>query len=356
MHHAPRSICLLRLSALGDVTHVLPVVRALRMAWPEVAITWIIGKPEHKLLEGLPGVEFIVVDKSSGWGGLAALRKRLAGRRFDALLLMQLALRANLLSSAVHADMRIGYDRARAKELHGLFVNHRIDKHAGLAGAGIHVLDVLASFVEPLGLPRSAPVWSFPIADDARAWAAEQLPGKQPTLLISPCSSHVLRNWLPGRYAAVADHAVARGHRVVLCGGRSDLERSMADIIIQAMQQSAIDLTGKDTLKQLPALLERANIVLSPDSGPVHIANAVGTRVIGLYACTDPRRSGPYSDLRWTVDRYAQASEQLLGKSASELRWGTKIERAGAMELIDVASVIDAFERCVLDQAGGAAR
>lgn len=356
MHHAPRSICLLRLSALGDVTHVLPVVCALRMAWPEIAITWVIGKPEHKLLEGLPGIEFIVVDKSSGWGGLAALRKRLAGRHFDALLLMQLALRANLLSSAVRADMRIGYDRDRAKELHGLFVNHRIHKHTGPAGAGIHVLDVLASFVEPLGLPRSVPAWNFPISDDARAWAAEQLPGKQPTLLISPCSSHALRNWLPGRYAAVADHAVARGHRVVLCGGRSDLERSMADTILQAMQQPALDLTGKDTLKQLPALLERADIVLSPDSGPVHIANAVGTRVIGLYACTDPRRSGPYSDLRWTVDRYAEASEQLLGKPASELRWGTKIERAGAMELIDVASVIDAFERCVLDQAVGAAR
>jgi len=111
----------------------------------------------------------------------------------------------------------------------------------------------------------------------------------------------------------------------------------------------AIDLAGRDTLQQLPALLERADIVLSPDSGPVHIANAVGTRVIGLYACTDPRRTGPYSDLRWTIDRYAEASEKLLGKPASELRWGTKIERPGAMELIGVDAVIDAFERCLAD-------
>lgn len=342
MRLVPRSICLLRLSALGDVTHVLPVVRTLRMAWPTAAITWIIGKPEHKLLEGLPGVEFIVVDKSSGWAGLAALRRQLAGRRFDVLLLMQLALRANLMSRAVHADLRIGYDRARAKELHGLFVNRRIP-----ARTGEHVLDAIASFVEPLGLPRGAPVWNFPVSDDARAWAAEQLPGNQPTLLISPCSSHALRNWLPERYAAVADHAVTRGHRVVLCGGRSEVERNMADTIIRGMRQPAIDLTGKDTLQQLPALLERADIVLSPDSGPVHIANAVGTRVIGLYACTDPRRTGPYSDLRWTVDRYAEASARLLGKPASELRWGAKIERAGAMELIEVDAVIDAFDRCI---------
>ncbi|MEO8742081.1 MAG: glycosyltransferase family 9 protein, partial [Lysobacteraceae bacterium] len=328
MPTAPRSICLLRLSALGDVTHVLPVVNALRAAWPDVAITWVIGKPEHKLLEGLRGVEFIVVDKNSGWAGLVALRKQLAGRRFDALLLMQLALRANLLSSAIRADIRIGYDRVRAKELHGLFVNHRIP-----VATGGHVLDALASFVEPLGLPRTAPVWNFPITDAARAWAAEQLPGTQRTLLVSPCSSHALRNWMPDRYARVADHAAASGHRVVLCGGRSPLERQMADAILASMQQSALDLTGKDTLQQLPALLERADIVMSPDSGPVHIANAVGTRVIGLYACTDPRRSGPYSNLRWTIDRYAEAAQKILGKPTAKLRWGTKIERPGAMEL-----------------------
>jgi len=345
------------LSALGDVTHVLPVVHALRAAWPAVAITWVIGKPEHGLLAGLPGVEFVVIDKASGWSGLAALRKRLAGRRFDALLLMQLALRANLLSTAIHADVRIGYDRERAKELHGLFVNRRIPAQmhasasdsaasAGHAFDGGHVLDAIASFVEPLGLPKAVPVWNFPIAHEARAWAAQQLPGAQPTLLMSPCSSHALRNWLPERYAAVADHAVARGHRVVLCGGRSALERSTADAILAAMKQPAIDLTGKDTLQQLPALLERAHVVLSPDSGPVHIANAVGARVIGLYACTDPRRSGPYSDLRWTIDRYAEAAEILLARPAAELRWGTKIERAGAMELIGVDDVIAAFERC----------
>ena len=148
MQSVPRSICLLRLSALGDVTHVLPVVHALRTAWPEVAVTWVIGKPEHRLIERLESVEFIVVDKSNGWAGLAALRNQLAGRRFDALLLMQLALRANLLSSAIHADLRIGYDRARAKELHGLFVNRRIPPQTGG-----HVLDALASFVEPLRAP-----------------------------------------------------------------------------------------------------------------------------------------------------------------------------------------------------------
>lgn len=341
--HPPRSVCLLRLSALGDVTHVLPVVHALRAAWPHVALTWVIGKPEYRLLAELPDVEFVVVDKASGWQGYRRLRRQLAGRRFDALLLMQLALRANWLSTAVRADLRIGYDRARAKELHGVFINRRI---APMPDAHPHVRDVLASFLVPLGLPAAAPEWKFPISAEARAWAAQQLPGDQPTLIVSPCSSHRARNWLPDRYAAVADHAAARGWRIVLCGGRSTMERQMADTIALAMRHPALDLTGKDSLPQLPALLERADLVLSPDSGPVHIANAVGTRVLGLYACTDPRRSGPYSDLRWTVDRYDAAARKFLGKPAADLTWGTKIERPGAMALIETAAVIDAFERC----------
>lgn len=350
----PRSICILRLSALGDVTHVLPVVTALRAAWPDTTITWIIGKIEHRLLAALPDVEFIVVDKAHGRSGLQTLRQQLAGRRFDALLLMQLALRANLLSTAVRADLRIGYDRQRSKELHGMFINRRIDPQAT---ERLHVLDALAAFVQPLGLPAiTTPRWNFPIGDEARAWAREQLPGQMRTLLISPCSSHALRNWLPDRYAAVADHAVRRGWRVALCGGRSVPERQMADAILAAMAHPVLDLTGKDSLAQLPALLERADLVLSPDSGPVHIANAVGTRVLGLYACTDPRRSGPYSDLRWTVNRYPQAAEQLLRKPASALRWGTKIERDGAMALITVDAVIAAFDRCTADQAAGVAR
>src|SRR3546814_8926997 len=134
---------------------------------------------------------------------------------------------------------------------------------------GIHVLDAIGSFCEPLGLKQDTVTWDLPVPDEARAWAREQWPGDGiPTLLISPCSSHALRNWRSDRYAAVADHAAARGWRVVLCGGRSALERDTADAILAAMQAPALDLVGKDTLKQLPALLERADLVMTPDSGP----------------------------------------------------------------------------------------
>lgn len=335
---APRSLCLLRLSALGDAVHAVALVRDLQRAWPGLPITWVIGKGEAKLLEGLDGVEFVVFDKKAGLAGWRDLRRRLAGRRFDVLLNLQLALRAGLASTAIAADRRVGYDRGRSKEGHGLFINERIPP------GGHHVQDAFRQFLRPLGLEPGQVEWRLPVPAEAHAWAEAQLPGDQPTLLVSPCSSHPLRNWRPERYAAVADHAAAQGWRVVLCGGRSELERGTADAILAAMQAPALDLVGKDTLKQLLALLGRATLVLTPDSGPTHMANAMGTAVLGLHACTDAERSGPYSDRRWCVNRYDEAARRFLGQSATALPWGKRVEFPGVMDLVEVADVIDRFE------------
>lgn len=336
------SICLLRLSALGDVTHVVPLVRTLQRAWPDgQPLHWIIDPAGRRLLDGLEGVVFHVYDKRTGLAGMRALRHALPAAGCDVLLQLQVSARANLLSAFVRARRRIGYDRARSKELHGLFVDERIPDRPGL-----HVLDVIGSFCEPLGLVRDEVVWNLPVPDDAREWARAQWPDDGvPVLMISPCSSHALRNWRADRYAALADHAASRGWRVVLCGGRSELERETADAILAAGKAPALDLVGKDTLKQLPALLERAGLLVTPDSGPMHIANAMGTKVLGLHAATDPARSGPYSDRRYCVDRYEDAARKYLGKPAGELRWGTKIEHAGVMDLVTVEDAVDAFER-----------
>jgi len=343
----------LRLSALGDVTHVLPLVHTLRSAWPGTRLTWVIGRGEYRLLEGLQGVEFAVYDKTTGLSGMRALARELRARApggcFDALLHMQVAARANLLSAFIPARQKIGYDRAKSKDLHGLFINTRIP-----ARDGQHVLDTLGSFCEPLGLKQTEIVWNLPVPEDARAWAAAQWPEDgQRSLMISPCSSHARRNWYPERYAALADHAAARGWRVVLCGGRSALERGSADAIIAAMQAPVLDLVGKDTLKQLPALLARADLLVTPDSGPMHIAGAMGTHVLGLHAASNPERSGPYLSRRYCVDRYDEAARKYLGKPASALKWGTKIERDGVMDLVTVNEAIAAFERRVADLDAG---
>ena len=341
-------MCLLRLSALGDVTHVVPLVRTLQAARPDTPIHWIIDKAGHKLLDGLPGVTFHAYDKKSGMAGVKELRRQLPPGRFEALLQMQVAFRANLLSAFIPAERRIGYDRSRSKDLHGLFINERIPDRPG-----IHVLDAIGSFCEPLGLRQAEVSWDLAVPQSAYEWAAAQWQDDgRPVLMISPCSSHVRRNWYADRYAAVANHAVTRGWQVVLCGGRSELERSMADAIQAQLHTPALDLVGKDTLKQLPALLARANLVMTPDSGPMHIANAMGAKVLGLHAASNPNRSGPYSDRRYCVDRYDDAARKYLAKQATDLKWGTKIEFDDVMELITVEDGIAAFERYVADHLG----
>ena len=335
----PQSLCLLRTSALGDVTHVVPIIRTLQAQAPDARLTWIVGKLEHKLVGDLPGVEFLIFDKSKGWRALRALRAQLARQRFDALLHMQVALRANLISAFVRAPLRIGYDPARSKDLHGLFVNRRI-----AARSGEHVLDAMASFLEPLGLRQTQVRWDIPIPDSAEEFAERHLPGDSRTLLVSPCSSHVVRNWLPERYAAVMDHAAAHGWRVILCGGPSAFEREFGDAVVTRCASKPLDLIGKDTLKQFLALCRRAQLVLTPDSGPMHMANAVGAKVLGLHAASNPNRSGPYSDRRWCVDRYDAAARKYKGKPAADLPWGTKIEYSGVTELIETEAVIERFD------------
>ncbi|HSE00477.1 MAG TPA: glycosyltransferase family 9 protein, partial [Burkholderiales bacterium] len=146
----PESICVLRLSAIGDVCHTVPVVHALQRRWPAARITWVIGRMEASLVGDLPGVEFITYDKSGGLAAWRALRATLRHRRFDWLLHMQAALRASLVSLAISARTRLGFDRARARDFQWLFTNRKIE-----ARPGEHVMDGLLGFAEALDAPRT---------------------------------------------------------------------------------------------------------------------------------------------------------------------------------------------------------
>ena len=346
----PASLCVLRLSAIGDVCHVLPVVRTLQDAWPQARITWIIGKLEHKLLGHVPDIEFVVFDKKLGREAYASLRRALGGRQFDALLHMQLALRASAAAVLVPARIKLGFDRARARELQWLFTNARIAPRPRE-----HVLDSLFGFADSLGVHERSMRWDIPLPADALDYACRAIPdGTPPALVISPCSSHALRNWSIERYAAAADHAVERhGMQVLLCGGRSPLEHEYATGIERQMRHPCRNLVGQDTLVQFLATLARATVLLSPDSGPAHMATTVGTPVIGLYAATNPQRSGPYYSRPWCVDRYGAAALKFHGKPASALPWTEKIEKPGVMDLIEVADVTARLDQLL---AAGAPR
>ncbi|HSN71892.1 MAG TPA: glycosyltransferase family 9 protein [Steroidobacteraceae bacterium] len=348
----PRSVCLLRLSAIGDTCHVLPVLRTLQHAWPAARFTWLIGKLEAKLLGHLPDVEFIVFDKKSGLDGYRAYRRAIAGHRFDLLMHMQLAIRASLLAALTPATVKLGFDRARAREGQWLFTNARIE-----ARSREHVLDSLFGFAERAGVRERHLRWDIPVPDEARAWAREVIPDDQPTLVISPCSSHPLRNWHAAGYAAVADHAVRRHRmRVLICGGPTDLERRVGGEIAALMREPATNLVGRDTLTGFLATLERSSVLLTPDSGPAHMGTAAGIPVIGLYAATNPARSGPYLSQPWCVDRYDAAARRFMGRPASEIAWTTKIEKPGVMDLIEVGDVIERLDAVMQSAAASPAR
>ena len=344
---APASLCILRLSAIGDVSHVVPVVRNVQAHWPETRITWVVGKTEHQLVGDIDGVEFIAVDKADGlFGAVPKLKDRLADRRFDVLLHMQASWRANLLSMAIRADTRIGFDTPRARNGQWLFSNVKIrGPHR------VHVLDGFFQFLDAAGLHQREPRWEIPVPAEAARRAAEWLPAGRRFLAISPCTSaraRNFRNWSPERYAAVADHAWnAHGLELALTGGPTALEREYAEAIAARVSSPVTDLVGRTSLKELLAVLGRAAVFAGPDSGPLHLANAAGTPVVGLYATSNPERTGPYLHIGRTANRYPEAISDEFGKGVDQVRWGQRVRRPDAMERITVEEVNTAIDLAV---------
>lgn len=333
----PSSVCILRLSALGDVINVVPVVRAIQARWPETPITWVIGRLERRLLAHMDDVRFVEFDKRAGPRAYRALWETMRGRSFDVLLHAQVSARANLAATLIRAQRRIGYDRRRAREGHGLVVRERIAPVPFQ-----HQVQGFLEFARKLELTVQEPRWNIPLSEADREFARRVLPEDRQGVLISPCSSHPGRNWSPGGYASVADWVLDQGAGpVVLMGGPGEAERHMAAQIEQAMRHRPVNLVGKDTLTQALAVLERGRLLVAPDSGPVHMARAMGTPVVGLYAATWARRSGPWGSLAHCVDRFPQAARKFRDTAPEALRWGTRIEVPGVMDLIEVGEVLN---------------
>jgi len=330
----PKSICFLRLSAIGDTCHAVAAIQAVQRHWPETKITWIVGKIEAQLLDGLDSVELIVFDKKAGLKGMQAVWSQLKDRRFDALVHMQLALRASLLTLGIKAQYKIGFNFKRAKEAQWLFTNKKI---ADTTSA--HVLDSFFAFTEYLGVPRSAPTWNLPISQQDTEVAKELLGGK-PTVVISPAASKDERNWLTERYAQIADWLDEQGYQVALCGSPADREVRLGHSIIELCNSKPLNLIGKTSLKQLTAVLKQAEVVVAPDSGPAHIATTQGTPVVGLYGHSNPKRTGPYNNINSVVSIYETFVEQQQGKPAEQLAWSTRVKGEHVMASISLEMVI----------------
>jgi len=337
---APRNICLLRLSALGDICHTLPIVRSIQKTWPETKITWIIGKLEYQLVYDIPDIEFIVFDKKEGLKAYRKLKQQMRGRHYDILLHMQMSIRASIASLLIPTEIRLGFDRERAKDMQWLFTNHQI-----AAKRNQHVIDSFFCFSEAMGIKEHYLEWKIPIPEEAMQYAKVNLATDQTVLIISPCSSMSYRNWSAQGYAAVADYAAqVHNMQVVLCGGPSSIEKEYGENITALCHSTPLNLIGHTSIKQLLAILSQADVILAPDSGPAHLGTAVGTPVIGLYACTNPDRARPYLSNDLVINRYDEALVEKYGKTPAQVPWGTRVRDKGTMERISTDDVIAMLE------------
>ncbi len=340
------SICILRLSAIGDVCNAVAVVQEIQRVKKHARITWIIGKAEYALVSSLPGIDFYVFDKSRGVSEYLKLRREL-NEVFDVLLHMQLSLRANALALLVRARKKIGFPRHLSKELHGLVVNSRCDMPERP-----HVVDGFKAFARALGLPDFQLRWSFPLDSKDAQYVEQFHQGTAPCLVIAPVASNFERNWLPERYAALASYAHERGFHVYVCSGPAARELEFVEQILAACKVPVENVSGKFSLSQMLYFLRLASVLVCPDTGPAHMAVSQGTPVVGLYAHSNPERTGPYTYREYVVSVYHDAIASQT-RSNTTPSWGERAKGDHLMALIELDDVCRMLDRVVAGEGIG---
>lgn len=327
------SICIVMMSAVGDAVHVLPVINAIKRHHPAAQITWVLQPGPASLVRGHPAVDDIVTfERGRGWRAFVDVRRELARRRFDLLLDLQVYFKAGLVTAFSGAPLRLGFDRARARDLNWLFTNRRIPVNPVQ-----HVQDQYFEFLAELGISPEPVEWRLGPRDDEREWQLEWVARVgRPYAAIVVGTSKPDKDWIPERWAAVCDLLENEyGLRAVLVGGYSDRERYAAARILSVAKQPPFVALGSG-LRRLVSILDAASVVLAPDTGPLHMSVALDRPVISLIGYSDPRRTGPYRRFQdLVIDAFHDDGETTA----------VSIEtRSGRMERIVVADVARRLE------------
>ena len=337
----PNSICIVRLSAIGDVCHVVAVVQAIQKYYPNAAITWVIGRVEHALLGDLPGIEFIVFDKAKGLRAYYDVEKQLGTRpAFDVLLQRQTSMRANLLGGLLTAKRKIGFPVGLGKELHNLVVR----EHAK-ASEAFHVLDVFKEFAYAIGVAAFDATWSIPISSRDQLAASALVHGEPGYVLLAPSASHSERIWMPERYAAIADYCHAKGFKVAVTGSTAPREMGLASLICDLADSTLINVAGQTSLKELLALCRMLDCHWARLRHVTH-GHHPKDPVVGLYAHSNPRRTGPYQGLQSVADAYTNILTARGQQDRSE-QWGYRLKGEALMREIQLETVTSLIDQAL---------
>jgi heptosyltransferase I len=326
-------IAIVMMSAAGDAVHTLPVVNALKRRNPAAHITWILQPAPATLVQGHHAVDDIILfDRSRGWRAFTDIRGTLSRRAFDLVIALQVYFKAGIVTSFTRAPVKLGFDRARARDLNWVFTNRKIPPHPNQ-----HVQDQYFEFLRVLGVPHEPVEWHLGPWSDERPWQREFFSQfERPTAAMVVATSKPEKDWRPERWAEVSD---ALWHdfelQPVIVGGRSDRELHAERVILERARHAPHSALGSG-LRKLVSILDGSALALAPDTGPLHIAVAIERPVISLLGYTNPKRTGPYRryhDL--IVDAYGDAGENYPISMEN---------RPGRMDRIQVRDVLDRVE------------
>lgn len=299
-------ICLIRTSAIGDTVHALALVNALKAGWPKAQITWILQELPYEMVMHQPAVDqFITFNRKANYKEWLQLIKRIRQNPFDYVLTPQASSKAALLTLLSRAQKKIGFDWQRSREGLWLATNCHIP-----ARPMQHVQDQFFEFAAYLGIEPKFPEWNFQFTAEETNWQRQFFaPVSRPVAGFVIASAHPEKDWPSSCYATVMDYAAAQ---LDLCpmiiGGPSQREKRLAEDITAQCHCSPIIALEKP-IRHTMLQLQGCRLVVAPDTGPLHIAVAMGVPTIGLYGYSNPRRCGPYRFRDLLVDAYNDDEE-----------------------------------------------
>jgi len=323
-------VCLVMMSAVGDAVHALPVVNAIKRHAPQSRLTWILQPGPATLVRAHPSVDDIIeFDRSRGLGAFTEIREALRNKPFDVVIALQVYFKAGLVTSFTRAPIKVGFDRERARDFNWVFTNRRIPAHEPQ-----HVQDQYFEFLTALGIPTEPVTWNLGPRDDERPWQREFFSHlSRPAAAIVVGTSKPDKDWMPERWAAVADALYSdHGLQPVLVGGKSAREMDAAAVIERMASCKPVNALGSG-LRNLVSIIDGSALVLSPDTGPLHMSVALERPVISLIGFMNPKRIGPYRryhDLM--IDAYGDPGEDYPI---------TMDKRRGRMKRISVRDVME---------------
>jgi heptosyltransferase I len=333
-------VAVLRLSAIGDVVLCASMVLNLVKS-REFEVSWITTNQTKELLGEIDGVEFIIVPKPKNIRTFLECRDILKNREFDCLLLAQASFSAHFVSMNVRSKRKIGFDPSRSRDLHRFFINECIGEKEE------HFVDAYFNFAASIKLKKPDLVdWGgLFMNNDEGSLGNLNLPEGKNIMAVHPCSSKSERNWRIVSYAKVIDHAKAMGIEVILTGGGGSGEIAFNRQIMAMCKNTPINLVGQVTLSELPYLMRKVDVLVAPDTGVVHIARAVGTPVVGLYAVANPVLTGPYKAVGYSINKYHDALD--IYCAIDKTSFHQRVHNSKAMELITVDEVTDKIDMII---------